>query len=73
MNISIMKINIPPPAAPVDFAANSCANDWGKRARIPTMMINEVPLPNPLSVIFSPNHITNKVPAVRTITVVYQK
>ena len=33
------------------------------------MMIIEVPLPNPLSVIFSPSHITNNVPAVRTITV----
>ena len=29
----------------------------------------EVPLPKPLSVIFSPNHITNKVPTVKIITV----
>ena len=31
---------------------------------IPTMMIMEIPFPIPLSVIFSPNHITNMVPAV---------
>ena len=37
------------------------------------MMIREVPLPRPLSVIFSPSHITNKVPAVNTIGVVSQK
>ena len=29
------------------------------------MMIIEVPLPKPLSVIFSPSHITNNVPTVK--------
>ena len=32
---------------------------------IPIMMINEIPLPRPRSVIRSPNHITNKVEQVR--------
>ena len=37
------------------------------------MMMIEVPLPKPLSCIFSPNHITNNVPAVNVITVENQK
>ena len=31
------------------------------------MIISDTPLPIPLSVIFSPSHITNIVPAIRTI------
>jgi len=33
-------------------------------------MINEVPLPTPLTVIISPSHITNIVPAVKMIAIV---
>ena len=40
----------------------------GRRATIPIIIISEIPLPIPLSVIFSPSHITNIVPAVRIIT-----
>jgi hypothetical protein len=40
----------------------------GSRAIIPTMIISEIPFPIPLSVIFSPSHITNIVPAVSIIT-----
>ena len=34
---------------------------------IPTIIISEIPFPIPLSVIFSPNHITNIVPVTSTI------
>ena len=34
---------------------------------IPIIMISEIPLPIPLSVMRSPNHIINMVPAVRII------
>jgi hypothetical protein len=34
---------------------------------IPIIMIREIPFPIPLSVIFSPSHIMNMVPAVRMI------
>jgi hypothetical protein len=37
------------------------------RAIIPIIIIKEIPLPIPLSVILSPSHITNIVPAVRMI------
>ena len=70
--ISITNIKIPPPARG-RFCSKFLYNDCGKRPRIPIMMMIEVPLPKPLSVIFSPIHITNKVPAVRTITVDNQK
>ena len=40
----------------------------GKPAIIPTVMINEMPCPMPRSVICSPNHITNDVPAVSVKT-----
>ena len=45
--------------------ANSSRNDAGSRAMMPIMMIREIPLPIPLSVIRSPSHITKMVPAVR--------
>ncbi len=40
----------------------------GILATIPIIIIREIPFPMPLSVIFSPSHITNIVPAVRMIT-----
>ena len=42
----------------------------GKRSTIPAKMMSEIPLPTPFSVICSPNHITNIVPAARVSTVV---
>jgi len=37
------------------------------------MMMSEIPFPRPLSVIFSPSHITNIVPDIRITTVENQK
>ena len=68
----LRNINNPPPPR-VCFAVNSCMKFCGNLAKIPTMIIIEVPFPKPLSVIFSPSHITNKVPVVRIITVETQK
>ena len=45
----------------------------GRRAMMPDMMISEMPLPTPRSVICSPIHITNMVPAVTVITVIAMK
>ena len=42
----------------------------GRRATMPAMMISEMPLPIPRSVICSPIHIRNIVPAVRVMTVI---
>jgi preprotein translocase subunit SecY len=42
-------------------------NERGKRLIIPIMMINEMPLPIPLSVIRSPNHNTNMLPPAMMI------
>ena len=39
------------------------------RSTIEKKMINEAPLPNPLSVICSPSHITNIAPVVSTRTI----
>ena len=39
----------------------------GTREMIPAMIRSEIPLPIPPSVIFSPSHIKNRVPAVSTI------
>ena len=41
----------------------------GRRATMPTVMISDMPLPTPRSVIWSPSHIRNIVPAVSVITV----
>ncbi len=37
-------------------------------AIIPTMIKREIPLPIPLSVIFSPNHMANTVPVTKITT-----
>ena len=63
--ISIKIIITPPAPAFVVFATNSCKNAAGKLAIIPTVINNEIPLPTPLSVIRSPNHIAKIVPAVK--------
>ena len=47
--------------------ANSCANDKGNVAIIPTIINIDIPLPIPLSVIFSPSHIANTQPVTRMI------
>src|ERR1035438_6637716 len=38
---------------------------WGRRARMPMVMMREMPLPMPRSVICSPNHMSRTVPVVR--------
>ena len=45
-------------------SANSAC---GRRATIPIMIISEIPFPIPLSVIFSPSHMMNMVPAIRIV------
>ena len=54
---------IPPAPGEAKRETNSPEKAWGKRAMIPTIMINEIPLPIPLSVILSPSHRTNILPA----------
>ena len=65
--ISIKIIIIPPAPALVVLATYSCKKDAGKLAIIPTVINNDIPLPTPLSVIRSPNHMAKTVPAVRSI------
>ncbi len=48
-------------------ALTSANRAWGRRATIPIMIISEIPLPIPLSVIFSPSHMMNMVPAMRIV------
>ena len=48
-------------------ALTSANSACGRRATIPIMMISEIPLPIPLSVIFSPSHMMNMVPAIRIV------
>ena len=45
----------------------------GRRATMPAMMISEMPLPMPRSVICSPIHMRNIVPAVTVSTVITMK
>ena len=45
--------------------ATSCTNAWGRRAMIPIIMIIEIPFPTPLSVMRSPSHRMNMLPAAR--------
>ena len=44
---------------------NSWNKDCGRRAIIPIKMMNEIPLPIPLSVILSPSHRINILPAAK--------
>ena len=41
---------------------HACVSAAGKRATMPTVMMSEMPLPMPRSVIWSPSHISNSVP-----------
>ena len=46
---------------------------FGIRATMPAKMMSEMPLPMPFSVICSPSHIRNDVPAQRVIMVISRK
>ena len=48
-----------------NLEAAFCKNALGKVAIIPTIINNDIPLPIPLSVIFSPNHIAKIVPVTK--------
>ena len=61
-------ISIGPPLSLVTTEENSWINACGILATIPTKINSEIPLPIPLSVIFSPNHIAKTVPVVSIIT-----
>ena len=64
--ISAKNITKPPDVVAVRMI-NSCVRACGRRAIIPTKIMNEIPLPIPLSVIRSPSHIINILPAARMI------
>ena len=64
MMSSTTRRRIPPTAVP-HFAETSAPSAKGRRAMIPTIMMREIPLPIPRSVILSPSHITNIVPPMR--------
>ena len=64
--ISARNITKPPDVVAVRII-NSCTKACGRRAMIPTKIINEIPLPIPLSVMRSPNHIINILPAASII------
>ena len=55
--------------APVLPNSNVVTKALGISATIPENIINEIPLPIPLCVICSPNHIKNMVPATIVVTV----
>ena len=59
--------------APVLPSSNVVTKALGISATIPEKIINEIPLPIPLWVICSPNHIKNIVPATIVVTVVILK
>ena len=62
-----MNITRPPPVIAWKREPTSCAKAWGRRAIIPIIMIIETPFPIPLSVILSPSHKINILPAARII------
>jgi len=70
--ISTRNMTKPPPCSS-NREKNSEAKAKGRLAIIPIMISKDIPLPTPLSVIFSPNHITKNVPVVRMSTVVILK
>ena len=57
-------------SCPSLYRSKVCATALGSRATIPAKMISEIPLPIPRSVICSPSHIRNAVPAVSVMTVI---
>ena len=60
-------------SAPVRPNSRVLARAVGRLATMPEKMISEIPLPTPRAVICSPNHIRNRVPPTRVITVVKRK
>ena len=65
MTSSTTRMRGPPTPLPWNFWPISATRAYGRRATIPIMMIREIPLPIPRSVMRSPSHITNMVPAIR--------
>ena len=65
MSNSTINITIPPPEIAVNREVTSCTKACGSRAMIPIIMINEIPFPTPLSVMRSPSHKINILPAAR--------
>ena len=63
----MISITIPPPIASETRLPNSKITACGRRAMIPIIMIKEIPLPTPLSVIRSPSQRMNIEPAARII------
>ena len=59
--------------APVRTNSSNPPMELGKPAAMPAKMMMEMPLPKPRSVICSPNHIKNMVPAVRETMAVMRK
>ena len=59
--------------APVLPNSNVDANALGISATMPEKIISDIPLPTPLNVICSPNHIKKVVPATKETTVVNLK
>ena len=73
MSNSMMNITRPPLVMAVKRELVSCMNACGRRAMIPIMIIKEIPLPTPLSVMRSPNQRTNILPAARMTVAVIMK
>ena len=75
--VNITKIKIPTiikaDRAPVLPSSKVDAKALGISATIPENIINEIPLPTPLKVICSPNHIKKVVPATNEIVVISLK
>ena len=67
-NTNSIKISIRPPLFSETLEINSCVNDSGKFAIIPTIISKDIPFPIPLSVIFSPNHMAKIVPVTKIVT-----
>ena len=73
VNQTIIKKIINPDIAPVFPNSKVVTKALGISATIPEKIINEIPLPIPLWVICSPNHIKKIVPATIVVTVVTLK
>ena len=58
------------PLVPFSSINNSAWKTFGNPAKIPTIIIREIPFPIPCSVIFSPSHNNNIVPVVIQTTAV---
>ena len=64
---------IPPAPGEARRETNSWNKDCGRRAIIPIKMMNDIPLPIPLSVILSPSHRINILPAAKMMVEVIIK